>query len=143
MRRCVPLKYISFLMILTSLVRFFFGLGMINIFVTARSYGGDNAQLTLAVTAFLLILCCAVCEIICGFTGALNWEEPLRAGRCLGWSCAALLLGLAGNGVQRATGYGVSLVAWSTGVVVPALSALAALWFFHGSKDVRQRAKTL
>ena len=92
MRRFLPLKYISFLMILTSLVRLVFGLGMINIFVTARSFGGEQEALTLALIAFLLILCCAVCEMVCGFHGALNWEEPLRAGRTFAWGCAALAL---------------------------------------------------
>ena len=143
MRRFLPLKYISFLMILTSLVRLVFGLGMINIFVTARSFGGEQEALTLALIAFLLILCCAVCEMICGFHGALNWEEPLRAGRTFAWGCAALALGLLGNGVQRATGYGVSIVAWSTGVIVPALFLLAAGWFWRGSRTVREDAKRL
>ena len=139
MRRCHILKYVSFLMILTAFVRFVFGLGMLNIFVTAQAYGMAREVVTLAVRAFLLILACAVCEMVCGFTGTLNWEEPLRAGRCLGWGAATLALGIAGNILQSFTGYGVSIVAWTTGVILPALFVLAAAWFFHGAKEIRAR----
>ena len=138
MRQCKILKYVSFLMILSALVRLFFGLGMINFFATARSMGYESAALSYVLPAFGLILLCAVCELICGFSGALNWEEPLRVGRCLLWGCAALALGIAGNAMQRLTGYGVSIIAWCTGVILPVLFCLAAGWFFHRSRPIRR-----
>ena len=76
------------------------------------------------------------------FLGALNREGPLRAGRCFCWGCAVLLR-IAGNAVQRATGYGVSLVAWTTGVIMPTHFVLAAGWFFLKPKPVREEAKRL
>ena len=130
MRRSPLLKAASILMMLSSLVRFFFGIMMINFFTTARSFGAaDPAMLRGAGLAFALLLLGAVAELICGFQGAVNWEEPLKAGRCAAWGGAALLLGLLGNGAQALTSYGVSYVAWITGAAVPAFFLAAALHF--------------
>ncbi len=130
MRRSHFLKYASILMMLISLVRFFFGVMMLNLYVTGRNMGTvEPFTLRLAGIAFGLILIGAVAELISGFIGALNWEEPLRAGRCVLWGAVSLVLGLVGNIVQGATGYGISYVAWITGCIVPALFTGAALHF--------------
>lgn len=130
MKRSQLLKYASILMMLISLVRFFFGFMMINFFSAARNMGAaEKETLTLAGVAFGAILLCAVAELISGFVGALNWEEPLHAVRCVVWGAVSLLLGLVGNILQGLTGYGISFVAWTTGCVVPLLFLAAALHF--------------
>jgi len=135
MRRSFFLKYISIFMILTSLARFFFGFMMINFFATAKTFGAvEPEMMRRALLALLLVLICAGAEMVCGFQGALNWAEPLLAGRCVRWGVAAVLSGLAGNGLQWLTGYGVSFVAWTTGVVMPGAYLLAAVLFFRRSK---------
>ena len=135
MRRSHFLKYASILMMLTSLVRVVFGFMMINFYATALNMGGVDKQLmTVAGIAFGLLLACAAAELISGFIGALNWEEPLRAGRCVLWGAVTLFLGLAGNLVQGLTGYGISIVAWTTGAVVPLVFLTAAVLFHRGSK---------
>ena len=130
MKRSHFLRISSFLMMLTSLARFFFGFAMINLFATARNMGTSDPQtLKTAGAAFAVLLLGAVTDLICGFVGALNWEEPLHAVRCSAWGAAALLLGVAGNLFQSLTGYGVSPVAWTTGAVMPAVFLAAALHF--------------
>ncbi len=130
MRRSSLLKYVSFLMMLTAIVRAIFGIGMMNFFVTAKSLGFDNpTAMTLAKIALWLILLCAVAELVGGFVGALNWEEPLGTRKCVAWGAVMLGLGLAGNLVQALTGYGVSYVAWATGAAAPGLFLLAAVRF--------------
>lgn len=131
MKRSRFLKYVSILMMLISLVRFFFGLMMTNLFTTASTLGrADKQTVQTAFLAFAVIILCAVAELVCGFLGALNWEEPLRARRCVIWGILTLVLGLAGNVIQSFTGYGVSFVAWTTGAVAPALYLAAALRFY-------------
>lgn len=130
------LKYASILMMLISLVRLIFGFMMINFFATASNMGAvEKGTLTVAGIAFGLILLCAAAELVSGFIGALNWEEPLRAGRCVVWGTVCLFLGLAGNLVQGLTGYGISLVAWTTGFIVPLLFLAAALHFRYRSRS--------
>ena len=135
MRRSPLLKAASILMMLSSLVRFFFGIMMINFFATARTFGAaDHAMLRGAGIALALLVLGALTELICGFLGALHWEEPLRAKSCAVWGGAALLLGLLGNGAQALTGYGVSCVAWCTGALVPGFFLLACLLFLRAAK---------
>ena len=130
MRRSRFLKYSCILMMLTSFVRFFFGITMINFYTTASTFGAvEKETLRMAGLTLALVLACAAAELICGFVGALNWEEPLRAGKCFGWGLAALLLGLAGNGMQALLGYGVSEVAWATGCIAPLVYLAASLRF--------------
>lgn len=130
MRRSLSLKIVSIVMMLVSLVRLVFGLMMLNLFATASNMGAaDEQMLRTALIAMALIIACAVAELVSGFLGALNWEEPLRSGRSVRWGTAALILGIAGNFVQSLTGYGVSYVAWTTGFIAPAVYLAAALHF--------------
>lgn len=130
MRRSRFLKYSCILLMLAALVRVFFGLMMINFFATARTFGAaEPGLMRRAGITLLLLLLCAGAELVGGFVGALNWEEPLNAGKCVAWGGAALALGLAGNLMQAVTGYGVSYVAWITGVGAPLLYLIAALRF--------------
>ncbi len=135
MKRSHFLRLASFLMMLNSLVRAFFGFSMFNLFAAARNMGGANSSdVRKAGIALGLLIVGAFADLICGFVGALNWEEPLLARRCSVWGGAALFLGLAGNLAQSLTGYGVSYVAWTTGVIVPALFLFAALHFARNAK---------
>lgn len=130
MRKSSFVKYASFLMMLVSLVRFFFGLMMFNFFSTTLTFGAvTKEQVRLASIAMLLIVLGCLADLIAGFVGMLNWEEPLKAKDCARWGAAALLLGLAGNILQGITGYGISLVAWITGAVIPGLFLCAAVHF--------------
>ena len=136
MKQSIFLKYTSIIMMLTAVVRLFFGFMMINFFATAHTFGAaDPAMLRYAGAAILLIVLCALAELVCGFQGDMNWAEPLLSGKCLKWGAAALALGLAGNAFQWLSGYGVSYVAWLTGAVIPAVFTLAAWLFFRRSQS--------
>ena len=135
MKKSNFLKYVSIVLMLVSLVRFFFGVSMFNFYATARTFGSaDKELLRLAGINLGLLAACAVAELVCGFQGALNWEEPLNAPKCIRWGVAALALGLAGNLMQAYIGYGVSYVAWITGVAAPLLYLAAAVAFAKKSK---------
>ena len=134
MKRSHFLKYASVLMMLSSLVRVFFGIMMINLYVTAYSFSRNQDLLTLPAVAFGLILACAAAELIGGFVGVLNWEEPLRSRRNVIWGAVSLALGLAGNLMQHLAEYGISIVAWATGAIVPLIYLIAALLFFFKSR---------
>ena len=120
---------------LTSLVRFVFGIMMLNFFSTALSFGAvSKGEIRLANFAAAILMLGALALLVCGFLGALSWEEPLRAASCAKWGGAALLLGLGGNLLQGLTGYGVSYVAWTTGAIVPGLFLVSALHFAFRSR---------
>ena len=130
MRRSHFLKYSCILLMLSSLVRLFFAIMMINFFATAKTFGAvDASMLRYAGLALAFSIACAACELTGGFVGALNWEEPLHAGRCVAWALAALFTGLAGNWMQALSGYGISYVAWITGCGIPLLYFAASLHF--------------
>lgn len=115
---------------LISLVRAAFGVMMINFYATARTFGAvEKSTLRAAGITLALVFACAALELISGFVGALNWEEPLHAKKCAVWGAAALATGLAGNAAQAMTGYGVSYVAWITGCIVPMIYLAASLHF--------------
>lgn len=140
MRRSVFLKYSSFLLMLTSLVRLIFGIMMINFYATANTFGAVRSDtLRAAGITLLLLVLSAGAELAGGFVGALNWEEPLRSGKCVAWGAAILGLGLAGNAMQAITGYGISYVAWLTGAVVPAVYLLAAVQFYLSYRRGKER----
>lgn len=117
-------------MMLSSLVRLFFAIMMINFFATAKTFGVvDAPMLRYAGLSLAFSIACAGTELIGGFVGALNWEEPLHAGRCVGWAAAALVTGLIANWMQALCGYGISFVAWITGCAIPLLFLAASLHF--------------
>ena len=131
MRRSVFVKYASLLIMLSSLVRFFFGIMMINFFSTSLTFGAVSRETVgLASVNLGVIILGALAELIAGFTGMLNWEEPLKAKNCVIWGVIALVLGLAGNMMQHFTGYGISEVAWTTGCIIPGVFLTAALLFY-------------
>lgn len=130
MRRSRFLKVTSILSMLCSLVRLTFGIMMTNLYSTALSFGTiDRTDMRLVNVTMALLALSAAAELVCGFKGALNWEEPLRARNTAAWGAVSLLLGLAGNLMQARIGYGVSYVAWITGLGIPALFFAAALRF--------------
>lgn len=130
MRKSRLLLISSALMMLSSLTRIFFGIGMLNYFVSIRSFGTiDPRIIRYAGCAMVCHIVCAAAELVGGFHGAINWEEPLLTGRCLRWGVIALAAGLLGNICQQISGYGISYVAWTTGAAVPALYLLAAVIF--------------
>ena len=135
MRRSYFLKYTCILMILTAFVRVAFGLMMMNFYATSATFGAvDRKTLYVAGFTLVLLLASGAAELACGFVGALNWEEPLHAGKCLSWGGAAVLFGLAGNGMQAVLGYGISYVAWITGLLVPGIYFVAALRFYRAQR---------
>ena len=110
-----------------SLLRFFFGLSMFNFFTSALSFGAvKKTDLALPGAALAVIALSSLAELVTGFLGVLNWEEPKRAGRCTVWGFVTLGLGLVGC----LAGYGVSLVVGITALLVPALFCAAALRFY-------------
>ena len=136
MRRSHFLQYSCILLMLASLVRTVFGIMMINFYATARTFGAvDERMLRRAGWTLLLLVLCAVIELIGGFVGALNWEEPLRAKACARWGAAAVATGLIGNLMQILIGYGASYVAWITGVAAPLLYLAAALRFHRSQRN--------
>jgi hypothetical protein len=130
MRRSRFLQVCSILSMLGGLVRIVFGFMMLNYFSTALSFGiGGERMIRFANLTFAVLLMSGIGELICGFKGAMNWEEPLRAKSCAAWGGGTLLLCLAGNFMQIGTGYGASFVTWTTGLLVPGLFFAAALVF--------------
>ena len=130
MRKSRFLRVCSILSMLGGLVRIVFGFMLINYFSTLLSFGvvGEE-QIRFANLTFTVLLLGGVAQLICGFKGAMNWEEPLRAKACAVWGGATLGLGLIGNAMQIITGYGASFVTWTTGLLVPGLFFAAALIF--------------
>ena len=133
MRKSRFLLVCSALCMLGGLVRIVFGFMMINYFSTVFSFQRiDEEQIffiRFANTTAAVLLLGGVAQEICGFKGAMNWEEPLRAKNCAVWGGVTLLLGLTGNALQIITGYGASYVTWTTGLIVPGLYFAAALIF--------------
>ena len=133
MRRSRFLLVCSTLSMLSALVRIVFSIMMINYFSTLFSFQRITEEQMVFIrfanaTAAVLLLG-GVAQLICGFKGAMNWEEPLRAKACAVWGGATLGLGLIGNAMQIITGYGASFVTWTTGLLVPGLFFAAALIF--------------
>ena len=130
MRRSRFLKYVSIAMMITGILRLFFGFMMLNLYTTSASFGkkGDPMIRLAGITFFVCVLSFAA-DLVCGFLGALNWEEPLRAKTCVIWGASALTLGLCGNILQILLRYGVSYVAWITGLIMPLLFLIAAIRF--------------
>ena len=130
MRKSRFLQVSSILSMLGGLVRIVFGFMMLNYFSTALTFGAIGVdQIRFANITFWVLLLGGIAELICGFKGAMNWEEPLRAKSCAVWGGATLLLCLGGNVLQILTGYGASYVTWTTGLIVPGLFFTAALIF--------------
>ncbi|MBP5254996.1 MAG: hypothetical protein J6Z23_06430 [Lachnospiraceae bacterium] len=130
MRKSYLLKYASFILMLTAVVRLFFGLMMMNFFTTASNMRAvDPDTMLLATVAIILIIASFLADLASGFIGALHWNEPLKAGTCTVMGAVCLGLGIAGNLVQGATGYGISEVAWTTGAIIPGIFLAAALFF--------------
>ena len=139
MRRSNFLKYVSILMMLNGLVRLVFGIMMVNFFSTAITFGAIEKETMRLAQLTAAVLCVgALADVICGFIGAVRWDEPLLAGSTSRWGLAALALGIAGNILQAGTGYGLSYVTWTTGLVIPALFLTACLSFL-----LRSRKQTL
>ena len=137
MKRSYFLKYSCILLMLSSLVRLFFAIMMINFFATAKTFGAaENSMLHYAGWSFACSIACAAAELTGGFVGALNWEEPLHAGKCVIWGLAALLAGLLANWMQKLSGYGISYVAWITGCAVPLIFLTAGLHFLLSQRRV-------
>ncbi len=135
MKHSYFLKYTCILMMLSSVTRFFFGLSMLNVYTTTYTFGAvAKTQLSAAVATIVIHIGCALAELIGGFIGALNWEEPLLSHKCIRWGVAALALGLLGNLMQHIIEYGVSYVAWITGAAVPGLFLIAAVIFWYFGK---------
>ena len=115
---------------MTSIVRTIFGIIMLHFFSTTHIMGAtDDQTLLLAAIALAFILLGAGCELVGGFWGVVNWEEPLLAYKSVRFGIFTLAFGLIGNLLQGLTGYGISYVAWVTGAVVPALFLIAAIHF--------------
>ena len=135
MRHSHFLKITCILMMLSSLVRFFFGLMMLNTYTTASTFGAiAPSQLSMAVLTMLVHMACALSELVGGFIGALHWEEPLLSHKCVRWGIAALSFGLIGNLLQHVIEYDVSYVAWITGAGVPGLFLCASIIFWYFGK---------
>ena len=131
MRKSQLLRWAGVLLMPASLLRFFFGLSMFNFFTSALSFGAvKKTDLALPGAALAVIALSSLAELVTGFLGVLNWEEPKRAGRCTVWGFVTLGLGLVGCLLQSLAGYGVSLVVGITALLVPALFCAAALRFF-------------
>jgi hypothetical protein len=130
MRKSQLLKWAGVLMMPASLLRFFFGLFMFNVFTTSLSFGTlEKEDLRLPGAALVLIVLSTLAGLVTGFLGVLNWEEPLRAGRCAVWGAVTLGLSLLGCMMQLLAGYGVSYVIWITAILIPLFFFIAALRF--------------
>lgn len=130
MRKSRLVQACSILMMLISLVRLVFGIMMINFYSTALTFGAVSREtMGLAGATAWVLIGHALVLAICGFTGAVNWEEPMAAKKCAAWGGACLALGLIGNVMQAVVGYGISAVAWTTGAIVPGLFLLASIHF--------------
>lgn len=129
MRKSRFLLVSSTFCMLSGLVRIVFGFMMLNYFSTALSFGVGAEIIPFANLTAAVLMLGGIAQEICGFKGAMNWEEPLLARSCAFWGGGTLALGLIGNVMQIVTGYGASYVTWTTGLLVPGLFFAAALIF--------------
>ena len=134
MRKSHFLRVSSILSMLCGLVRIAFGFMMINYFSTVLTFGVGRDTIGFANAAAAVLLLGGLTEIVCGFLGAMNWEEPLRAKTVAVWGAVSLAVGLLGNFMQIGTGYGTSYVTWATGLIIPGVFFAAALIFALKSK---------
>ena len=104
MRKSQLLRWAGVLLMPASLLRFFFGLSMFNFFTSALSFGAlKKTDLALPGAALAVIALSCLAELVTGFLGVLNWEEPKRAGRCTVWGFVTLGWWAACCKVWRAT----------------------------------------
>ncbi len=130
MRKNYALKYITVASIIAAVVRLIFGFMMINFFSTSITLGAATPEIMrIAVWAIVFVMLNMVSQLVAGFIGAANWEEPERAPLCFICGVISLVFGIVANILQISCGYGASIYAWITGVGVPALYTIAALIF--------------
>ncbi len=128
------MKTASFLMILSSFVRVMFGFP----FLTTVAFANNmrmvsKLDLAIAWVTVGMIFAGGILELYSGLVGAINSEEPLLAGRCRKWAIITLIVTLISNALQIIQEYGASMVAWTTGLIVPGFFLIASI--ILGLKD--------
>lgn len=130
MKKNYALKYITVASIIAAMVRMIFGFMMIHFFSTSVTYEVVTPEiLRIAIFAIVFVMLNMVTQLIAGFVGAANWEEPDRALPCFIWGVISLVFGIVANVLQICCDYPTSIYAWVTGVGIPALYTIAALVF--------------
>jgi|GEM_PF-857764 len=135
MKRSYLLKVVSILMLLAAMVRFVMGVMMFNFYT--KSYNlrvVPDDVIRLAIISFILILVYIVALVVCGFMGALSWDDPDNAPKCVFYGLGTLVLGLLGNYFQWKAGYSISWPVWVSGAAAPALFCISALIFHFAYK---------
>ena len=141
MKRSYSLKIVSILMLLAGGARFVFGIMMFSFFTTSANLKTVPPDLLrCAIIAAVLILLFVIATAVCGILGALCWDDPSAALKCMFLGIGTLALGLAGDLLQSHAGYQISIPVWILSVGIPALYILAALIFRIGSRRSRKKA---
>lgn len=141
MRKSYLLKYITIGSIIAGMVRLIFGFMMINFFTASITYEVVSPEtLRTAIWAIIFVMLNVIAQLVSGFVGAANWEEPERAPVCFICGVVSLVLGVVANLLQIRCGYGASLYTWILGVGVPALYTVAALNFWIGVRISKKRS---
>ncbi len=131
LRKSYELRIAGVLMMPAGIVRIIFGIYMLYLYSTMHVRGMiPDDQLVFACITFGVHAVCSLCELVGGFWGVINWDEPLLAYKSIRFGIVTLALGLIGNALQYWIGFGVSYVAWITGAAAPALFLIAAVWFW-------------
>ncbi len=141
MRKSYLLKFITIGMIIAGMVRLIFGFTMINFFSSSITLGQTTPEIMQrAVIAIVMIMVSVLIQLIAGFIGAINWEEPTNAFHCVLWGAVSLILCLVANILQMRADYPVSIYVWVLGVAVAALYTVAALNFWIGVRISKKRS---
>ena len=142
MKKSYSLKIVSIVTMLSAVVRFVMGVMMFNFF-SKSSNVMDVPQIimTCSIIAFVLILIFVLALTICGFVGAICWDDPEIAPKCVILGVITLVLGLAGDWFQAYAGYPISYLVWITSAAVPALYIVVSL-IFHISFKASRKKKT-
>ncbi len=76
--------------------------------------------------AAIFIVIASVVEIVAGFKGKNNWNNPTKAQTLLGLGIACAVLSLIGN-IMFASDSGVSIVSILTGLILPVLYIIGTI----------------
>lgn len=140
MKKSYSLKLISFFMLAAAMVRFIMGIMMFNYYSKMAILAPEAEQLIkYSVAAFILILVVVLFLVICGFVGAICWDDPDVSLKCVFLGIGTIIGGLVANWMQYKAGYLISWPVWVSGTAVPALYVIIALIFYISYRTAKRR----
>ena len=88
---------------------------------------GMGALIALAAIAVVLSIIGSVVELVAGIIGVKNCGKPEKAGVCLGWGIAVIVISVISNILTIAGGSDFSVLSLILGLVLPVLYVVGAV----------------